>query len=43
MTVAIADLIIHGGSILTMEESQPRAEAIAIAGGEILAVELRRM
>ena len=38
MTVAIADLIIHGGSILTMEDSQPRAEAIAIAGGEILAV-----
>jgi len=38
MTVAVADLIIHGGPILTMESSQPRAEAIAIAAGRIVAV-----
>ena len=38
MSSAAADLIVYGGPILTMEASQPRAEAIAIAGGEIVAV-----
>ena len=38
MLNAQAELILHGGPILTMEASQPRAEAIAIAGGEIVAV-----
>jgi predicted amidohydrolase YtcJ len=38
MTSTPADLIFHGGPILTMEASQPRAEAIAIAGGKIVAV-----
>ncbi|WP_231597246.1 amidohydrolase family protein [Synechococcus sp. CBW1004] len=33
-----AELIFSGGPILTMESSMPRAEAIAIAGGHILAV-----
>lgn len=33
-----ADLILSGGPILTMEDSQPRAEAIAIKDGRILAV-----
>ncbi len=36
--IAAADLILHGGPILTMEASQSRAEAIAIAGGQIVAV-----
>lgn len=35
---ATAALILHGGPILTMETAQPRAEAIAIANGQILAV-----
>ena len=34
----VADLILHGGTVLTMETDQPRAEAIAVAGGRILAV-----
>ena len=34
----VADLILSGGPILTMEASQPRAEAIAISGGTIVAV-----
>jgi predicted amidohydrolase YtcJ len=38
MTVTAADLILYGGPILTMEASQPHAEAIAIAGGQILSV-----
>ena len=33
-----AELIFSGGPILTMESSMPRAEAIAIAAGHILAV-----
>ena len=33
-----ADLILSGGTILTMEAAQPRAEAIAIAGRCIVAV-----
>lgn len=38
MVSSAADLILSGGPILTMEPAQPRAEAIAIAGGRILAV-----
>ena len=34
----VAELILSGGPILTMEPSHPRAEAIAIAGGCIVAV-----
>jgi predicted amidohydrolase YtcJ len=33
-----ADIIYHGGSILTMNDAQPRAEAIAVSAGKILAV-----
>ena len=32
------ELILHNGNFLTMDTRQPRAEAIAIAGGRILAV-----
>jgi len=32
------ELILHNGSFLTMDPRQPQAEAIAIAGGRILAV-----
>jgi predicted amidohydrolase YtcJ len=35
--MADADLIFTGGPILTMERARPRAEAIAVAGGRILA------
>jgi predicted amidohydrolase YtcJ len=38
MASAAADLIFHGGPILTMEAAQPSVEAIAIATGHILAV-----
>jgi predicted amidohydrolase YtcJ len=38
MATADAELILSGGPILTMEPAQPRAEAIAIAEGRILAV-----
>ena len=38
MPSAVADWIAFGGPILTMEADQPRAEAIAIADGHILAV-----
>lgn len=34
----IADRIFLGGTVITMETSQPRAEAVAVAGGRILAV-----
>ncbi len=33
-----ADLIVTNGSVLTMNELQPRADAIAIAGNEIVFV-----
>jgi len=33
-----ADLIFHNGTVLTMEQDQPQAEAIAIQGERILAV-----
>lgn len=33
-----ADLILHNGAIYTMNAAKPRAEAIAIAGGRVLAV-----
>jgi hypothetical protein len=39
--VAAADLILHGGPILTMETAQPRAVAIAIAVAQIVAVGAR--
>jgi len=32
------EIILHNGSIHTMDESNPRAEAVAIAGGRFLAV-----
>ena len=32
------ELILHNGKLLTMDARQPRAEAVAIAGGRILAV-----
>jgi predicted amidohydrolase YtcJ len=32
------ELILHNGNFLTMDARQPRAEAVAIAGGRILAV-----
>ena len=35
---ATAERILHGGPILTMETSQPRAEDLAIGSGEILEV-----
>lgn len=38
MAADAADLILYGGPILAMEVSQPRAEAIAITGGQIAAV-----
>ena len=33
-----ADLVIHNGKIVTIDEEQPRAEAVAIAGETILFV-----
>jgi len=33
-----AELIINGAQVLTMDETRPRAEAVAIAGGRIVAV-----
>ena len=33
-----ADTIYHGGPILTINDSQPRAEAVAVKDGQILAV-----
>lgn len=33
-----ADLIIHNARILTMDEEQPRAQALAVAGNRLLAV-----
>lgn len=33
-----ADLILHGGTILTLEADHPRAEALAVAAGRILAL-----
>ncbi|HKY00694.1 MAG TPA: amidohydrolase [Steroidobacteraceae bacterium] len=32
------ELILHNGNLITMDARQPRAEAVAIAGGRILAV-----
>ena len=36
--VGRADLVLRGGRVLTLEPSQPEAEAVAIAGGRIAAV-----
>ncbi|MCP4000536.1 MAG: amidohydrolase, partial [Gammaproteobacteria bacterium] len=33
-----ADVIYYGGSILTMSDNRPQAEAVAVAGGKVLAV-----
>ena len=33
-----AEIIYYGGPILTMNNSQPRAEAVAVAKGKVLAV-----
>jgi len=34
----IAEKIYTGGPILTMNDAQPRAEAVAVTGGKIIAV-----
>lgn len=34
----VADIIYSGGSILTMDDAAPRAEAVAVKGGRIVAV-----
>ncbi len=33
-----ADRIFHGGPVLTMQDDRPRAEAVAVRDGDILAV-----
>lgn len=33
-----AETIFHGGTVVTVEDAQPTAEAVAVAGGRILAV-----
>ena len=33
-----ADVIYHDGTIITINETQPRAEAVAVKNGKILAV-----
>ena len=33
-----ADLIVTNARVLTMDEGNPRAEAVAVRGGEIVAV-----
>jgi predicted amidohydrolase YtcJ len=33
-----AELVVHGGNIITMDPAQPRAEAVAIARGRFIAV-----
>lgn len=38
MEVMKADLIVTNARVLTMDEAKPRAEAVALAGGKILAV-----
>src|SRR5258708_6174403 len=35
---AEAELVLHNGSILTMDPAQPRAQAVAISGGRFVAV-----
>lgn len=35
---AIADLVLHGGKVVTMDADRPEAEAVAIAGDRIFAV-----
>ncbi len=37
-TPGLADTIYSGGSIITIDDSRPRAEAVAVAGGRIIAV-----
>lgn len=38
---AAADIIFHGGDIVTVNELQPEAEAVAVKGGKIIAVGYR--
>lgn len=38
MSSLSADLLLHGGRILTLDPQCPEAEAVAVAGGKILAV-----
>ena len=37
-----ADRLYVGGTILTVNDAQPRAEAVAVAGGRIIAVRVLR-
>ena len=37
-TVEPAELVLHGGKIVTVDETQPEAEALAVTGGRIVAV-----
>ena len=37
-TVGPAELVLHGGKIVTVDETQPEAEALAVTGGRIVAV-----
>jgi predicted amidohydrolase YtcJ len=36
--VANADLVLTGGAVITMDQSAPRAEAVAVSGGKFMAV-----
>lgn len=38
LPVDVPEVIFHNGIILTMDENQPQAQAVALAGGRILAV-----
>ena len=38
LSAQLADLVIRGGKVITLDETQPEAEAIAIRGNRILAV-----
>src|SRR5437773_144156 len=38
MSTADADLVMTGGNVWTMDSRRPRAEAVAVAGGRIVAV-----
>ena len=41
MSIEAADLIVHGGTIDTVDDAQPTVEAVAVAGGRIIAVGAR--
>src|SRR6476620_2523767 len=38
MTDTVADLVLTGGHVRTLDPERPKADAVAIAGGRILAV-----